>query len=77
MQYKFTKKTYCLIWAVAALFFSVLVSHTVLPQYFEVVSPLTNIEIEATASKKSPSWGTDVRIVEVKIDDTPHPMVGF
>ena len=55
MQYKFTKKTYCLIWAVAALFFSVLVSHTVLPQYFEVVSPLTNIEIEATASKKSPS----------------------
>lgn len=77
MQYKFTKKTYCLIWAVAALFFSVLVSHTVLPQYFEVVSPLTNIEIEATASKKSPSWGTDVRIVEVKIDDTPIPWSDF
>ena len=77
MQHKFSQKMSFFILAIATLVFTLLLSYTVFSSNFEVTFPTTTIKIEAAASKNSSSWGTDVRIVEVKVNDVPIPWDDF
>ena len=54
-----------------ALLLSLALSYTYLSPYFSEANPHAVIEIIGTAQKNQRSYGTDIRILNVKINDEP------
>lgn len=68
------QRIFCLI---AALILSVFLSYTYLSPYFSIAMPHTFIEIIGTAEKNRQSYGTDIRILNVKINHEEVPFSAF
>ncbi len=61
----------------AALLLSLALSCTYLSSFFSEASPQVVIEIIGTAGKNQKSYGTDIRILNVKINDKPVSFTAF
>lgn len=74
INHTFLQNILCLT---AALALSVVLFHTYLSSFFSYTAPYTALEIVGTAEKNCQSYGADIRILNIKINDRPVPFSEF